>query len=64
MRYKILSNASMEVTGTRMEMVKLIKDTISKSLKDNDIAEFEIVGRKKHLYSMYLKMLRKRTSFK
>ncbi len=64
MRYKILAKATKEVAGTRMEMIQLIKDSMSNLLKDQVIVDFEIFGRKKHLYSIYKKMLVKRTSFK
>ncbi len=64
MRYRVLKNVSQEIIIANNEMLRMIKDTITKALVKHDIADFKIFSRTKHLYSTYKKMLVKRNSFK
>jgi (p)ppGpp synthase/HD superfamily hydrolase len=45
--------------GNQRQFVSKIEDRLEKALKDAGIAG-KVLGRKKHLYSIYRKMLRKK----
>ncbi|NQY43687.1 MAG: bifunctional (p)ppGpp synthetase/guanosine-3',5'-bis(diphosphate) 3'-pyrophosphohydrolase, partial [Legionellales bacterium] len=64
MRYRALKSASQEIAIANKEMLEMIKDTIVKSLIKNEINDFKIFSRKKHLYSTYKKMLSKGSNFR
>ncbi len=55
MRYRVLEKALRKSSGSQRQIVKRISDEISKELGNYDI-EGDIVGREKHLYSVYKKM--------
>ena len=60
-RYRVLDNALRRATGSQKQIVKRISDEIETLLAAEEI-EAEIIGREKHLYSIYKKMAEKRRS--
>jgi len=58
-RYRVLDKAVRRSLGSQRQMVKKIEEEFVSSLADEGIAA-EIVGREKHLYSIYKKMLEKK----
>jgi len=61
-RYAVLENAVRKARGNRHEVIEQITDTIQNRLKQDKITG-EVIGREKHLYSLYKKMRNKRQSF-
>ncbi|MCX7088521.1 MAG: RelA/SpoT family protein [Methylococcales bacterium] len=62
LRYRVLKNAVKKVNGNRRELVNTIENTIRTRLLQSNLA-CEVSGREKNLYSIYRKMLTKKTSF-
>ena len=62
MRYRILEEAVKKARGNRNEVVEKIRKTIEDRLAQEHI-ECPVVGREKHLYSIYEKMRTKGLSF-
>ncbi len=58
-RYKVLENALRKSKGSQKQIVKRISDQFAKAM-DEDGIEGEIIGREKHLYSIYKKMAEKK----
>ena len=58
-RYRVLENALRRAKGSQRQIVKRISDEIGSSLLAEGIAA-DIVGREKHLYSIYKKMAEKK----
>lgn len=58
-RYRVLENALRRAKGSQRQIVKRISDEIGASLLAEGIAA-DIVGREKHLYSIYKKMAEKK----
>ncbi len=63
MRYRILKRAVMTARGNRQEIMELIEDDMRKSLKKANTPNWKLIGREKHLYSIYKKMHDKHLSF-
>ncbi len=61
-RYAVLENAVRKARGNRNEVIEQITDTIQNRLKQENISG-DVIGREKHLYSLYKKMRNKRQSF-
>ena len=59
MRYRVLDKALRRSKGSQRQMVKRISDELSKTLAEEGISA-EIIGREKHLYSVYKKMSEKK----
>jgi len=59
MRYRVLDKALRRSKGSQRQMVKRIAEEFENTLADEGIAG-EIIGREKHLYSVYKKMLEKK----
>ncbi len=59
MRYRVLDKALRRSKGSQRQMVKRISDEFSKTLADEGI-KADVIGREKHLYSIYKKMLEKK----
>ncbi len=57
-RYKVIAKAVKMGRGNRKEVISKTLETIKKQLADAEI-EAEIVGREKHIYSIYKKMVSK-----
>ena len=62
LRYRVLADAMKKVRGNRREIVGKIEETISERLKQEGLGG-RVIGREKHLYSIYRKMREKRVSF-
>ena len=59
MRYRVLDKALRRSKGSQRQMVKRISDEFSKTLSDEGIRA-DVIGREKHLYSIYKKMSEKK----
>lgn len=62
LRYRILAEAVKRGRGNRKEVVERIQNNIGQQLEHEDLAA-TVVGREKHLYSLYRKMRDKRVPF-
>jgi RelA/SpoT family (p)ppGpp synthetase len=60
-RYRVLENALRKAEGNQRQFVKRIAGRLEKALADAEI-KATVTGRKKHLYSIYQKMERKKSS--
>ncbi|MFW2403729.1 MAG: RelA/SpoT family protein [Gammaproteobacteria bacterium] len=60
-RYKVLEKAVNRAQGNQKQLVKTISQRLDKALEKAGI-EARVVGRQKHMYSIYRKMLEKRRS--
>ena len=63
LRSRILEKSVRKSRGNRKEIVSGIETSIKKRLADSGLADCQVIGREKHLYSLYQKMLRKRRPF-
>lgn len=63
LRYKRLKAALQSARGNRKDMVEQIQQVLQKRLEDEHINAL-VIGREKHLYSIYTKMRSKKKSFK
>ncbi len=61
-RYRVLSEAVRKARGNRREIVGKIEESIRERLRHEGLSA-EVLGREKHLYSIYQKMRSKRLSF-
>jgi len=59
MRYRVLDKALRRSKGSQRQIVKRISEELDKTLADEGI-EGKVIGREKHLYSVYKKMLEKK----
>lgn len=55
-RYRVLKEAVRKARGNRREIINSVEDDIRARLKKDKIKVDSIVGREKHLYSLYRKM--------
>jgi guanosine-3',5'-bis(diphosphate) 3'-pyrophosphohydrolase len=58
-RYRVLDNALRKAKGSQRQIVKRISEAMAAVLNAEDI-DAEIIGREKHLYSIYKKMAEKK----
>jgi guanosine-3',5'-bis(diphosphate) 3'-pyrophosphohydrolase len=58
-RYRVLENALKKSQGSQRQIVKKISEEFGRTMIDEGI-EVEVIGRKKHLYSIYNKMAEKK----
>jgi len=63
MRYRVLKREVKKASGNRKELVTNVENAISTRLADCGLTNFQVVGREKHLFSLYGKMRNKRLSF-
>lgn len=56
MRYRILKDAVRKARGNRREMMKEIENEIKDRLQGYGLSNYQVIGREKHLYSIYRKM--------
>jgi RelA/SpoT family (p)ppGpp synthetase len=61
-RYQVLEREVRKARGNRKEVVKRIEGAIRQRLRQEEL-EGEVLGREKHLYSLYRKMKTKRVPF-
>ena len=59
LRYRVLEKTLKKSKGTQRQIVKRISEEFSKAMKEQGI-NGEVIGREKHLYSIYKKMAEKR----
>ena len=64
LRSKVLRNSVKKACGNRKELVATIESSLARRLHEANLAHCEIIGREKHLYSIYQKMRSKRLPFK
>jgi GTP diphosphokinase / guanosine-3',5'-bis(diphosphate) 3'-diphosphatase len=62
-RYRIIKNAVERSRGNRKELTQKIEKDLEKALKKLNIPYQHVLGRQKHLYSLYRKMVQKKASF-
>ena len=58
-RYRVLENALRKSKGSQKQIVKRISDQFGKAMVEDGI-EGQVIGREKHLYSIYRKMAEKK----
>ncbi|PLA74697.1 guanosine-3',5'-bis(diphosphate) 3'-diphosphatase [Hydrogenovibrio sp. SC-1] len=61
-RYAVLEHAVKKARGNRAEVIEQINEAINHRLKSESIPA-QVIGREKHLYSLYKKMKYKKLSF-
>lgn len=61
-RFNVLERSVKKARGNRKEVVEQISDALLQRLKQEGFSA-EVIGREKHLYSLYKKMQKKRLSF-
>ena len=61
-RFAVLENAVKKARGNRKEVIEHISETFYNRLAQENIS-CQVIGREKHLYSLYKKMKNKRQSF-
>ena len=59
LRYRVIEKALKRSKGSQRQIVRKISEKLARSLAEDDI-DGEIVGREKHLYSIYRKMAEKK----
>nr|WP_275115361.1 RelA/SpoT family protein [Thiomicrorhabdus sediminis] len=62
LRFAVLESAVKKARGNRKEVIEQISETLQKRLQQDKIPA-QVIGREKHLYSLYKKMRNKRQSF-
>lgn len=55
-RYKVLKDSVLKTRGNRREIINSVEKNICDRLKKDKIKTLDILGREKHLYSLYRKM--------
>lgn len=63
LRYRILKNAVQKARGNRKEILSIIKSALRNCLEQHGIPPSAVIGRQKHLYSIYQKMRHKHLPF-
>ncbi|CAN5378780.1 bifunctional GTP diphosphokinase/guanosine-3',5'-bis pyrophosphate 3'-pyrophosphohydrolase [soil metagenome] len=63
MRYKILKDAVRKARGNRKEIMREIENEIKDRLLSYGLSDYLVMGREKHLYSIYRKMKAKSVAF-
>lgn len=63
MRYKAISEAVLRLYGNRKELIQKIETSLHEALENFTIPNVTLLGRRKHLYSIYKKMRSKSASF-
>jgi len=58
-RYRVLDGALKKSKGSQKQIVRRISDQFSKAMMEDEISG-EVIGREKHLYSIYKKMAQKK----
>lgn len=58
-RYRVLADAVRKARGNRKELIQKLESKLKKQLDKDNITPYTILGREKHLYSLYKKMQKK-----
>ncbi len=58
-RYRVLKEAVRKARGNRKEIIQAIESNLKARLEQENVGPFVIMGREKHLYSLYKKMRKK-----
>lgn len=58
-RYRVLKEAVRKARGNRKELILAIESNLKNRLEQEQVIPFVILGREKHLYSLYKKMRKK-----
>jgi guanosine-3',5'-bis(diphosphate) 3'-pyrophosphohydrolase len=61
--YKALAKKVAQKRTEREELISQFKEPLERALKDAGIAEFDVTGRPKHLWSIYKKMLQRQKPY-
>lgn len=61
-RYRVLKEAVRKARGNRKEIIHAIESNLKNRLEQEQVIPFVILGREKHLYSLYKKMRQKELS--
>lgn len=62
LRYRVIRQEMQRIRGNRKEVITKIQDRIKRGLREEELVA-HVLGREKHLYSIYNKMLEKTLSF-
>ncbi len=63
LRYRVLKQSVTKARGNRQEILAEIETTVHKALRNTGISAIKVLGREKHLYSIYKKMANKHIAF-
>ena len=63
LRHEVLCQAVKKARGNRKEVVATIEAAVNKRLQEAGLGNCQVIGREKHLFSLYQKMWSKRLSF-
>ncbi|MFO1418427.1 MAG: RelA/SpoT family protein [Methylotetracoccus sp.] len=63
LRYRVLEQSVRKARGNRKELVSTIESAITTRLEEAGMLNYQVIGREKHLFSLYQKMRTKRLSF-
>jgi len=63
MRHAVLSNQIKRREGNRKLIIEKLKSSLTNTLKSSPLEGYEVLGRRKSVYSVYRKMVTKRRSF-
>jgi guanosine-3',5'-bis(diphosphate) 3'-pyrophosphohydrolase len=58
-RYRVLKEAVKKARGNRKEVIQALEANLKNRLEQENVIPFIIIGREKHLYSLYRKMRKK-----
>jgi len=58
-RYRVLKEAVKKARGNRKEIINVLESNLKNRLEQENVHSFVIMGREKHLYSLYKKMRKK-----
>lgn len=62
-QYKKIANLLDETREERLEYIEQIKDFVSRQMEETGITDYQVMGRAKHIYSIWKKMKKKNYDF-
>jgi len=63
-RHHAISKAIVQREGNRKRIVEKLRNSLQQTLEQAGLEEFKVIGRRKTVFSIYKKMVKKRRSFK